>query len=90
MIARFFIPAYILFVILCAGAWPLIVSQGFLTFARFGVCVFFLAGPVLSLIGFLRYLPQGHRILALSVILIGQSLAFALLGAGFLRPDVLW
>lgn len=74
---------YYIFVALGTVLWPLLAHlQGNTTLPRLGVCFCFLAGAVLSLIGYWRYRVDGKPN-ALWFQQISKSLAFSALGAGF-------
>lgn len=80
---RWLTTVYLAFIILGSGIWPLAVYEGYLTFARLGLCAFFFFGALMMVIGYIRYIPGGPTAPALLVLQLGKAMSFAALGLGF-------
>lgn len=85
---RGLILGYVAFVLTVTVSGPALAYWGHLDAVRFALCVLFVGGAGMSMAGYFRYMPAGPRISAFLGLLLGQSLAFALLGLGFLAIAV--
>jgi hypothetical protein len=83
-LTRLLVPLYALSGLLSAVFWPLVVLEGALSFARLGVCICFVAGAALCLVGEALLVPRGPTLPAILALSLGKSAAFLFLGIAFL------
>lgn len=81
---RSVLPIYVLFVLVVGALAPVLVLGDFTAGVRWALCIQFVAGAGLSLVGYLRYIPPGPTIPFFLAILIVKSGCLFLLGIAFL------
>lgn len=80
---RVVLPIYMLFVLLVGAISPLLVLAGSNSAVRWGLCIQFFLGALLSLIGYFRYIPPGPTIPFFLALLMVKSFTLSLLGIAF-------